>query len=233
MGSRKRDAPESFRSLMSGIGAAMLGLLGLLLGFTLSMAIGRWEARLDVIVEEANAIGTMHLRAGLFEQPVRDELRASLREYTDARIALGAQRSDLDAWRAARKKSETLHSKLWSGVERADPSETSPVKLSALIAAANHVIDLHELRRTSIERYLPASLMLLLTGAAVVAIYFLAWSFGAVGRGGRVAILLLGLLIVAVLFLIMDVNRPQRGAFTVGVDSLERTQDSISGSMTP
>ena len=60
-GSRKQVASDSFRSLMNGIGAATLGLLGLLLGFTLSMAIARWDARRDVIVNESNAIGTLWL----------------------------------------------------------------------------------------------------------------------------------------------------------------------------
>ena len=63
-------APDSLRALMSGIGAAMLGLLGLLLGFALSMAIARWDTRRDVIVDESNAIGTLSLRAGLLEEPL-------------------------------------------------------------------------------------------------------------------------------------------------------------------
>ena len=50
-GTRWKDAPDSLRSQVSGIGAAMLGILGVLLGFTLSMAIARWDARRDVIVE--------------------------------------------------------------------------------------------------------------------------------------------------------------------------------------
>lgn len=231
-GSRKRDAPDSFRTLMSGSGAAMFGLLGLLLGFTLAMAIGRFDARHAVLVDESNAISTLWLRAGLFEQPVRDELRVSLREYTDARIAQGTFRDGLGARLAARKKSEMLHSTIWSAVERAGKSETNTAKLSSLITAVNELIDIQELRQASIENYLPAPLLLLLLGVASVALYFLAWSFGAAGYGGRVAILLLGLLIGAILFLIMDVNRPQRGAFKVGVDTLERARGSISGSAT-
>ena len=73
-GSRKQAASDSFRSLMNGIGAATLGLLGLLLGFTLSMAIARWDARRDVIVNESNAIGTLWLRGGLRDEPLRNEL---------------------------------------------------------------------------------------------------------------------------------------------------------------
>ena len=226
-GARKQGAPESFRSLMSGIGAAMLGLLGLLLGFTLAMAIARWDGRRDVIVNESNAIGTLWLRAGLFQEPVRDELRESLREYTDARIALGGSRDDLEEWHAARTNSETLHARIWSAVERADKPGVSPATLSSLITAANELIDIHELRLSSTENFLPASLFLLLLGVAAVTIAFLAWSFGAAAQGGRTAMLTLGILLIAVLFLIMDVNRPQRGMVDIGVDTLERVQGSI------
>ncbi len=232
-GSRKREASEQFRSLMNGIGAATFGLLGLLLGFTLAMAIGRWDARHNVVVAESNAIGTLSLRAGLFDQPIRDELRASLHEYTGARVVLANSVDDRDAWRDAKQTSEALHGKIWSMVEQAGTRETSNAKLSSLITAANELIDLHELRIASVENFLPASLLLILLGVAAVAIYFLAWSFGAAGDGGRVAILLLGLLIGTVLFLIMDVNRPQRGTFQMGAATLERVRDSISESATP
>ena len=161
VGARKRDMPESYRSLISGISAAMLGLLGLLLAFTLAMAIGRFDARREVVVNESNAIGTLWLRAEFVEEPLRDELREALLEYTDARIILGGSRDDLEAWRAARTKSEMLHTQIWSVVEQADNREMSPATLSSLISVANDVIDIHELRLASIENYLPASLLLL------------------------------------------------------------------------
>ncbi len=232
-GTRKRSMPESERSLMSGTGAAMLGLLGLLLGFTLAMAIGRWDERRDIIVNESNAIGTLSLRAGFLEEPLRDELRDTLREYTAARIVLGGNRDDLDAWHAARTKSEMLHAEIWSVIERANKSGLSPAVMSSLIASANEVIDIHELRLASIENYLPVSLLLLLLGVAAVATSFLAWSFGAGTHGSRKAILMLGLLIAAVLLLIMDLNRPQRGMIGVGVDTLERVQVSIDEPQSP
>ncbi len=232
-GSRKRGMPESDRSLMSGTGAAMLGLLGLLLGFTLAMAIGRWDERRDIIVNESNAIGTLSLRAGFLEEPLRDELRETLREYTEARIILGGHRDDLDAWYAARAKSEMLHAQIWSVIERANKFGPSPAVMSSLIASANEVIDIHELRLASIENYLPVSLLLLLLGVAAVATSFLAWSFGAGTQGSRKAILMLGLLIAAVLLLIMDLNRPQRGMIGVGVETLERVQTSIDKPQSP
>ena len=229
-GARTKDAPDSLRSLMSGIGAAMLGILGVLLGFTLSMAIARWDVRREVIVDESNAIGTLWLRAGFLQEPLRGELRSALREYTDARIALGGSRGDLDALRTAQSEGEALHATIWSVVERADRPGTSPAILSTLIIAANELIDLHELRVASIENYLPAFLILLLPGVAAVAVAALAWSFGTTSERGRTPILLLSLLICAVILLIMDVNRPQRGQIEVGLATLERVQKSVAPS---
>lgn len=228
-GVRGRESKESYRSLMSGTGAAMLGLLGLLLGFSLSMAVSRWDARRDLIVDEANAIGTLWLRAGLLEEPLRDDLRDALSEYTDARIALGGSRGDRAALRAARSNSEALHGSLWSVVEHAaNRPDRSNAVMSSLITAANEVIDIHELRLASIENFLPAPLFLLLFAVAALSMGFLAWAFGAANQGGRKAIMALGLLIGAVLLLIMDVNRPQRGRIDVGVESLERVRESMA-----
>ena len=232
-GASKQDEPESFRSLKNGIGGAVFGLLALLLGFTLAISLGGWDNRRAVMIDESNAIGTLSLRAGLFEPSIRDPLRASLLEYTDARIELAVSGRDFDTYNAAKKKSEKLHSKIWSAVEQAGAMETSNAKLSSLITAANELIDLHELRISAVEVFLPASLFLILLSVATVAIYFIAWSFGAVGHGGRIAVLLLGLLIGTIIFLIMDVNRPQRGTFQVGIETLERARDSISVSALP
>ena len=227
-GIRKREIPESDRSLMSGTGAAMLGLLGLLLGFTLAMAVGRWDERRDIIVDEANAIGTLWLRAGFLEEPARGELRKTLQEYAEARIILGGSRDDLETWRAARENSESLHIQIWSAIEHVSGSGLSNAQQSSLITAANELIDIHELRLASIENFLPVSLLLVLVGVAAVAVSFLAWSFGAGKHAQRRAILTLGILIVAVLLIIMDLNRPQRGMISVGTGTLERVKSSIA-----
>lgn len=227
-GSRKRDSQDSYRSLVSGTSAAMLGLLALLLGFTLSMGVSRWDERRDVIVTESNAIGTLWLRAGLLEKHQRDGLRDALRDYADTRIALGGAGGAREAMRAARSRSEFLHTSIWSVVEQANQPGQSNAVLSSLISGANELIDIHELRISSIENSLPAALFLLLITIASVAIWFFAWSFGASSQGRRAANLMLGILISAVLLVIMDVNRPQRGRITVGTESLQRVSESFA-----
>ena len=221
-------APDSLRPLMSGTGAAILGLLGLLLGFSLSMAIDRWDTRRDVIIEESNAIGTLSCARGSSRILFRGQLREALRAYSDARIALGGSRSRPDELRAARRESEALHVVIWSVVESANRPTTANATLASLISSANEVIDLHELRLASVENHLPPALLLLLVALGALSVGFLAWSFGAASHRGRVPMVLLALLIGAVLLLIMDVNRPQRGMIAVGVAPLERAAQSIS-----
>jgi hypothetical protein len=221
-------APESLRGLMSATGAAILGLLGLLLGFALSMAIARWDTRREVIISESNAIGTLSLRAGLLEEPLRGQLREALRAYSEARVALGGSRSHPESLRTARQESEALHVVIWSVVESANQPTTANATLAALISSANELIDLHELRLASVENHLPPALFILLLALGAASVTFLAWSFGAASHRGRVPILMLALLIGAVLALIMDVNRPQRGVIGVGVAPLERAAHTIS-----
>ena len=161
-------------------------------------------------------------------EPLRGELRESLRTYSEARIALGGSRNRPEELRAARRESEALHVVIWSVVERANRPTTANATLASLISSANELIDLHELRLASLENHLPAALSLLLLALGALSVAFLAWSFGASSHRGRIPMMLLAILIGAVLLLIMDVNRPQRGMVEVGVSPLERAAESIS-----
>src|ERR1700744_3788030 len=63
-------------------------LLSLLLGFAMSMALSRFEWRKQLVIDEANAIGTAYLRAATQAEPVRSQAPALLREYVDARLSI-------------------------------------------------------------------------------------------------------------------------------------------------
>ena len=106
--------------------SSTLGILALLLAFTFSLSLQRFDTRSDAMVDEANAIGTAYLRAQMLPAPLRDETRALLREYVDVRVKAGTlsvveeeqwgalmarpatsrTRSGIDARRAAELQSE-------------------------------------------------------------------------------------------------------------------------------
>src|SRR5262249_29886597 len=85
-GLRRAAQPEDHRENLGGVEAAIYGLLGLLVAFPFSGAASRFEGRRELIVKEANAIGTAYLRLDLLSDEARDSLRQKLRDYLDARL---------------------------------------------------------------------------------------------------------------------------------------------------
>ncbi len=87
---RKYQDTKPAAETLDGMGSmesSMLGLMALLLGFTFSMAISKFDTRRQIIIEEANDIGTAVLRADLFPDSIRSLLRADFKEYVEARIS--------------------------------------------------------------------------------------------------------------------------------------------------
>jgi sensor domain CHASE-containing protein len=104
-----------------------------------------------------------------------------------------------------------------------------PAIASALIASANEVIDLAELRLASYQNYLPAAIIALLVVVAAMAVGFFGWSFGAADRRSLAAQCLLAFLITAVIATIVDLSRPHRGLMHVSDTSLVRAVEATSG----
>src|SRR4030095_8193479 len=107
---RLRHSQEEKESPVSGMAAGTLGLLAFMLAFTFGLAGSRFEDRRQVLLSEANAIGTTYLRAAMLPEPMRTETQNLLREYVDVRLE-AIQPGKLDQ---ALKKSEELHKRLWS-----------------------------------------------------------------------------------------------------------------------
>ncbi|HEX7821885.1 MAG TPA: hypothetical protein VF463_14850 [Sphingobium sp.] len=130
------DASEGY--LLS----AALALLGLLIGFTFSMALNRYDTRRDMLVAEANAIGTTWLRAGLAEGPAADALRRDLRSYGAIRLRL----PDAENTGAIEDMSVTVQSRLWVRTRAVLPTLSQPIA-ATLVTATTEMFDAASRRR--------------------------------------------------------------------------------------
>ena len=92
---------------------SLFTLLGLLLAFTFSMAINYHDMRKDIIIEEANDIGTAILRADLYRENERNLLREEFKKYVDARVDYFNAGMDLEKVMAAQKLSIDIQQQLW------------------------------------------------------------------------------------------------------------------------
>jgi hypothetical protein len=165
---RKRMAedPEGARAGTATAEGAVFALLGLLIAFTFSGAMARFEARRALIVEESNAIGTAWLRLDLLPEPARAELQQGLRDYLDARLSFYRALPDVPSARAALARVGELQEDLWSKTYAASRAEGSPAVM-LLLPALNAMFDIASTRVAAMQNHPPSMVFVLLIAMAL------------------------------------------------------------------
>lgn len=212
LGRRMRAASLSdhHRESLGVVQGALLGLVGLLLAFGLTMAVTRYEVRRDVLVEEANAIGTTYLRAQLLAEPERTASLDLLRDYTDAAIEMNESPPDSVEFDAAVKIMDDLHNDLWRAAGDAiakAPQDSAP---RLYIETLNDTIDRHADRVASLRNRVPSAVWILQILGSAIALGVLSLYLSLLGRG-LLTPLLAGIFVVLILFNSFDLDRPRRG----------------------
>lgn len=191
--------------------AAVLGLLALLLGFTFSLSLDRYEARREFVVQEANALGTAWLRALQLEEPGRTQVTGALKGYAELRrdwSRSGADSSDDPAMSAQRAR-------LWTAVGAALRTDSSPLLARGLMDAVNESIDLAAARAYERQSHIPDRVLGTLVLYATLSALMLGYVLAGHGRRHRIATVLTLLLLSLALVLILDLDRPTSGAIQV------------------
>src|SRR5206468_872916 len=217
LGGRKNGAEKTDQGHVL---SAMLALLGLLVGFTFSIAVGRHELRRSLVVEEANAIGTEYLRTQMVPEPFRTRLADALRRYTDARLALAAAGESETAIAQADRLADSLQRQMWVTTVEAVPAIQPAAVSSLLVVAMNTIIDAASSRRAALEARLPSIAFGSLVLYAAVAGGMLGFVSGSGRNRSRVGAFVLLMLLTLALGLILDMDRPRRGTIKVSQQPL-------------
>lgn len=212
----------------SAIQGAVLGLLALLLGFTFSLALSRFETRKEIWRDESNSIGTTYLRARLLPEPMGSRVQALLRTYVETRFELAEFGHDLERVRAANVRAGALHEQMWTELVAAARAQQVDAELISLFAdSLNETIDFHSTRVAAIRNHVPTAIFLLLLVVAVAALGLTGYASGP-NRGHSLALnALVALLITLVTLLSFDLHRPTRGIITLSTEGLEDLRDSM------
>ena len=201
--------------------SSVLGLLALLVAFTFSIALDRFDTRRANVLLEANAIGTTYLRAQLLEQPHRARISKLLTDYTDARLAV-ATVSAGPRQRALLATSDRLIVDLWAATVAASPSMRPYGFSHSFLDTMNNLIDMDAARKASRQAHVPAAVFLALFLYQFVAAAVISYVVG--GRTSRrtawVLLGLFGLLLV----LIIDIDRPTSGVITESQEPMLQLQ---------
>ena len=216
--------PEEKDAPVGAMVAAILGLLAFMLAFTFSMAASRFEARRQVVLEEANAIGTTYLRTRLLPEPQRTEAAKLLREYVDVRVR-GVREGKVAE---ALARSEELHEQLWSQATAAAAKRPGSIMIGLFIQSLNEVIDLHAKRvLVGLRSRIPVSIWGVLFGLTVVGMASTGYQAGLSATRRSPAMFLLVLAFAGVLFLIADLDRPREGFLRVSQAAMTDLQRSM------
>lgn len=208
---RPQDAPEDEAEDGDGGGfviSAMLGLLALLVGFTFSLAVDRYDSRRVLVLDEANAIGTSYLRAQLLEEPHRSRMSQILHDYAENRVALG-QASAWDNRKALMEKSDRLITDLWSATAAGFDSVRELDFSTGLLEPVNAVIDFDTSRKTARFARVPPAVFLVLFIYVVATAAMLGYKLHT-GRSFAHSAFFLALMAMSLL-LIVDIDGPTTG----------------------
>jgi hypothetical protein len=192
----------------------MLGVVGLILAFALSLGLSRYQDRRETIVNEANAIGTTYLRAQTLPEPIRSRSLALLTQYTEQAVELAEHVPDSDAALAASAQEEVLQRRLWALAAESlygAPQGSAP---RLYVETLNEMIDDHTVRVSALSNRVPSEILWFEILAAAIALGLLAAYLTLVGRGVG-GVLIAATVVAFLIFLTADLDRPNRGLIKV------------------
>ena len=209
LGRRARERPSKPGKIQIGsVVTASLGLLGFILAFTYGSVISRYDVRKQLVLDEANAVGTTYLRADVLTDVDRAAVYRILDDYVTLRIEV-VQGDNYDQIEGFLKRSEELLDGLW--FVAVTIAEQHPTPISALfMQSVNQVVDLHQARVTvGNDHRMPAILWFALYGLTVIAM--VVGGYDSSLNGGRrsfTALISLTLAFSVVLALVVALDRP-------------------------
>ncbi|HVX61452.1 MAG TPA: hypothetical protein VHC19_12645 [Pirellulales bacterium] len=205
---------------------AGMALLGLLLGFTFSMALGRHEQRRAMAIADSNAIGDFYTCASLLREPHRTRLQAVVRDYTLRRLSITRAPSSAADFEQGVRDCEQMHERMTELVAGALAVGT-PIAVS-LANTLNGVTSSHAARLAAYRERLPWSIVALLFTASVVPAFLMGLQQGVSQKPHLSGTFSFVLLVSMVTFVTLDLNEPGRGLIRVSQEPMERLARSMS-----
>jgi hypothetical protein len=217
LGDYRRRSPEHEEEAPVGaVVAATLGLLAFLLAFTFGMAASRYDTRRQLVLQEANAIGTTYLRADMLPEPQRSEIRDLLREYAALRV--GGVTSIMTSEVTA--QSGALHDRLWAASVAVADKNPNSIIVGLFVQSLNEVIDLDASRVNAGRGRIPDSIWLGLSVLTILSMAAMGFQVGLTGTRSWAVTILLVLGFTSVIWMISDLDRPQEGFLRVSQQAM-------------
>lgn len=220
---RRRELDDKSRDDLRVVLGATLTLLGLIIGFTFSMAINRYDQRKNYEEEEANAIGTEYLRAELLAAADASKIRILLANYLDQRILFYKSR-DWDKIQQINAQTARLQDHMWSAVRIPAAAQPTPV-VALAVAGMNDVLNSQGYTQAAWWNPIPVEAWYLLAAIAVCSSMLMGYDVR--NTRSTITLLVLPLTVSISFFLIADIDSPRGGIIRVSPNNLISLTHSI------
>jgi hypothetical protein len=223
------DHPGLAHEGIGTVEAAVFALLGLLLGFSFAGAMSRLDARRELIVKEANAIGSAYLRLDLLPANAQPEMRRLFREYLDARLQVYEKLPDLKAAEAAIALAEQEQQVIWSRAVAASQADSSQNVARLLLPALNDMMDVTTSRTIALHTHLPLLIFALLICIALLSGLLAGYAMAERKRRSWLHIFLYAAVVAVTIYVVLDLDSPRSGLIRLDAadGALVKLRDSI------
>jgi hypothetical protein len=229
LGHYASERTESAHEGTGTIEAAVFALLGLLLGFTFANGISHLDQRRELIVREANAIGTAYLRLDLLPASQQPEMRRLFREYLDTRLQVYEKLPDLNAAERELTRAAQLQQEIWSKAVTAGLNDPSQHVARLLLPALNDMIDVTTSRTIALHTHLPPLIFGLSIIVALLSGLLAGYDMAKRKRRSWLHALLYALVIALTVYTFLDLDYPRFGLIRLNAadNALVQLRDSI------
>lgn len=203
--------------------AATLGLLAFILAFTFGLAATRFDTKRQLLLDEANSVGTTYLRAAMLPEG-RDEVRMLLRDYVDVRLEAVQPGRLAEAIR----RSEDIQNRLWELTVPIAQHNPNSIVVGLFVQSLNEMIDLHAKRLTAgVRNRIPAAIWAALYGISIFSFAAMGYHSGLTGTTRSLVILAVAFTFSVVIILIADLDRSQEGVLKVDQQAMIDLRQSM------
>ena len=207
---------------LTTVEGAVFALIGLLLAFTISGALQRFDERRQLVVQEANAASTAHDRLGLFEGDVGRNLQTKLKDYVEARIDLYRMPHDFSLWRRSelfspeqQEKTVDLKNKVWDAAVAACPQASFRPACSQGLPALTSLFEVARLRLGASEKHPPQIVYVMLFGLGLGGSLLAGFGMAAATARSWVHMLIFAATLTVTLYAVTDMEYPRLGLIRI------------------
>jgi hypothetical protein len=212
---KSKKKKEEYLTESSNIYGSLFGLLALILAFTYSMSIDRYDNRRQIIIQESNTISTALLRADLYPENERLLFRKDFKKYIETRINYFKVGFDSKKREQINILTHSLSDALWNRATRLSHNYSNTDATRQMIPALNEMFDITTTRLSEENAKVPDSIILLVFLLSFIISFFSGYSSTLKGNVEWLGNLCFGVMISLTVFFILDLDRPYRGLITL------------------